>query len=482
MTTSDDKPALESYAVHLRPGIDSIDTIMPRFHLICSGLRRKKEQVILEEHPDYDDPTVLRLRIVEHSPVVDTVAFTGPQWFEDGYDAWIEPGMYADGDGRVTIPIFTQNSTRSLLIFGAMGSGKSALLNSLGVSALSSGRVVIWYLDGQNGASSPQLSRYADWAPVGPHAAMEMLEALEAFQAQRQKLLRAYRWPGINPTPELPALLVFVDEFHKVWLPTEPRVVRRWDHAAREGRKLGCGIIGADQHPELPSLGGSDPLRQSLGGTRTIMLRTPSAVAANIARIKTDPSQLPDKPGYGYLIAPPGAARSAMWRADHLGDDAKPGETSDADAWFEHVLQAAPTIDQATARHLPDAYTERVERAEAERARLLADLNGEELPADDIGEAAEEPQRGITVPAGPPVLSGALPKPKPQQGLASVPDALTDRQASVWAEVAAGRATVAEIRDDLECSDSTVYEALKALRTAGHVQKASHGRYELPSS
>ncbi|MQA06617.1 MAG: helix-turn-helix domain-containing protein [Streptosporangiales bacterium] len=58
-----------------------------------------------------------------------------------------------------------------------------------------------------------------------------------------------------------------------------------------------------------------------------------------------------------------------------------------------------------------------------------------------------------------------------------MPAGLTDRQAKVWAAVAAGRSTPADIGADLELAKSQTYKLLAELTETGYVRRTAKGRY-----
>lgn len=505
------------YTVQLVPGKQSIDTVMSNKSNIDSGLLEAPENVIFEKHPGKDS-SLLRLSILEESPVAKGIKFTGPQWYEDGYDAWIEPGWYADGNGRVRIPVLALNSTRNLMIFGGQGSGKTSLLNLLAVSALASRRAVVWYLDGQDGASSPQLLHYADWAPEGDKAGLNMLLALERLYKQRADLLKMRHAQGINPGKgkfeDIPLLIVVVDECHEIWRPGS-QYIKRWEDLIRKGRKLGVVFWAATQHPKLDSFGGEDGLRSMLMQFTTMVLRMQGKVAKNIVGMDMDPEDLPEDGGYGYLLAgSKSRARSAMFRADHLDDTERdkdsprpaglpelhpydPAEAakSIADQWFEHVLTQAPALDTWSAVTLPDAYKNRHTDAERERTERLREyervMNGHAQGAlftvdeqignggDDItgGAEADNVIRLPRPPQFPSLYDEPAPSAEPDEQDSDAD--LTAEEAQVLAVIrgSADPVHVDAVKAATDLNQTYTYDAIKALRKAGLIHRAGKGRY-----
>ncbi|MEQ7125331.1 zonular occludens toxin domain-containing protein [Actinopolymorpha sp. B11F2] len=482
----------EAWTVELMPGQQSLDKALANLDRIQTGLHRPQEELILEPHPSRD-PAQLLLTVVTKSPIKDAVLFDGPQYFWDAEQeqGWIESGWYADGNGRVRVALYAPNSARHIMVFGGQGSGKTALMNSIAVSAKASGHTVIWYLDGQNGTSSPQLLRYADWAPTGSDAAEQMLEALEQIFAIRGLLMQAWRVSGLSPSPQLPGLVVFIDECHKVFDKTQPGMVKRWVDLASMARKLCVSFVVATQHPELASFGDSDKLRSLLQEYTTLLLRTKSPVASNILRLQVDPSKLPTMPGYGYLIAGEESegVRSAPFRADFLDD-----KSGDADAWFER-FPGVP-LDKPSAKAAGPEYHNRAaikaERQQELDTKVEALMAGTDIDAETLAElfpTQREPGPGAEtgVVDGPlelaPVVAfpGTIPGPgQPIESTdadTSAPNGLTASQVAVYTAVAAGGARAADVASVAGLQLSQTYKLLGELVDAGHIAKAGHGRF-----
>lgn len=475
----------ETYTVELVPGKHSLGKALAALDRVQSGLRRPQEEIILEPHPS-GDSAQLKLTVVTKSPIKDAVVFDGPKYFRDGDDGWIEAGRYADGEGRVRVSMYAANSARHVVVFGGQGSGKTALLNQMAVSAQASGHTTVFYVDGQDGASSPQLMQYADWAPTGPGRADEMLSALERIFAVRGKMMQARRLAGLTPSPDLPGLVVIIDECHLIWQAGSPQI-RRWVDLASLARKLNVAFWAATQHPELASFGNIDKLRSLLMQYTTLVLRTTSGVANNILRLSVDPSKLPTLPGYGYLVAGDKAAgvRSAPFRADFL-DDAN----GIADAWFAAHPGAA--LDRASAKAAGPTYDDRTALAERRQRDLEDELTAwmdDDAPAPRPAPAGESAVAGLPAAAGPdrgPGGHGGLalalvprfPRPILAPTARSVPAGLSATQATVWGLVAAGTARVTDLAAAAGLSPSQTYKVLGELVEHGDVVKTGHGRYQ----
>ncbi|MBE1603757.1 hypothetical protein [Actinopolymorpha pittospori] len=469
----------ERYTVELVRGKQSIRTIEANLDKVYSGLGHGAEEVIVEPHPSRD-PARLALTIVHTSPVRDTVVFNGPQYFRPDDHSWIEIGPYADGTSRVRVPVYAPNSIRNLTIIGGQGSGKSALLNAAAVSLKASGHTVVIYLDGQDGVSSPQLLRYATWAPTGEDRELVVLEALERVYAVRGKLMKKLGVPGLNPSGELPGVMVVVDECHVFWRHTSKHL-DRWERLIRTGRKVGVGFWAATQHPAVESFG-NDKIRSLLQQYTTLVLRTAGAVAQNILRIKVNPADLPTEPGYGYVIGGTESVRTAPFRADFLDD-----KNGDADAMFE--AYPGCDLDKWSTKAAGDAFIHRAEIAVRQRQELedeLAEWESDGDVGDDLlaslGSMAQEDAVLIAVPALGPVPT--FPPPPTLrvidggQAAQETPGAPSAREA-VYAALAGGATTPTQVMEATGYGKTQVWRALRSLEDDSKVTNPARGTYRI---
>lgn len=366
----------QSYAIQGMPGkhhLSKMQSVLPE---ISSGLRVPLDELVLEAEPPADpegspDPSRFRLNIVTRSPIKKTVYFDRPR-HDNGV---VLLGPHADGLGEARFRVYTKNSMWGGYCLGSSGSGKSRLVESIAITVLDMGTTVIFYVDGQDGASSPALYQHATWAE-GQQGAMMMLTALERIMARRNKQNRAHRLSGFTPTPDRPGILTIVDEAHCIF----PQAPKRWTKIAREGRKVGLAVLGADQGIGLDDVfGNEDQLRTNLFAGNGHVLRTLSRVAASMipGGMGLDPYDLPVLPGYGYQVAAAGSGlRTAPFRGRYLpDDDDKAADPSipvpSVDEWFQRL--GGLELDGAAARAAGEDYLRRHERAETERAQLLAD-------------------------------------------------------------------------------------------------------------
>lgn len=385
----------DTHVLRLVPGKQHLGTVQQHFPLIASGVRTPMHQLLVEPHPEHKDPSVLRFQVITRSPIERPVLFTGPKVV----DGRIQLGPHADGLGTASWRIFTENSMHGGFLLGGTGSGKSRLLELIAIAALSAGAVVI-YLDGQSGASSPTLWKYATLRG-GPDDATEILGALERGKAARQVYNRVHRLAGFTPSPELPGILVIVDECHILFT---PKTADRWANLSREGRKVGIAEVGASQYSGLATFGGADPLRSTMLDGNGVAFRTSSKISAQLMPgLDLNPASFPSSmPGYGYYIpgSDPGA-RVAPFRAEWPPDATDKRKHPEigvptVEEWFQRI--PGPELDEVTVRAFGEVFTGRHARAAAQEAADRAWLAGETpapalpTPASvaDIGEQSQK--------------------------------------------------------------------------------------------
>jgi hypothetical protein len=456
------------YRVQLRPGQQTVSAALAALDLISSGLITPMTRVVFEAHPAFLDldPTQARLRVLHTSPVKSTVYFERPRC-EDGR---ILLGPYADGVDDAGWRLYTQNSMWGGFLLGSSGYGKSRLIELLAISARHMSAhgqpTMLVYLDGQAGASSSLLWRHATLCG-GPAEAEEILSALERVMVKRQMWNVHHGYDGFTPgrVPDgaaegLVGILVILDEAHVTF---GQGSAKRWARIAREGRKVGVVLLAASQYNDLDVFGGEDPLRSSLLAGNGLALHTASEQAGNlIPGLLIDPTKLPAIPGFGYKIAAQGSGeRTAPFRASYLPkvDDKTADPTitvPSAEEWFDRTSDAP--LDTLSARAMGDLYERRAERAEQDRARVLAELNGTAPPPALAAAAAVS---ASTVTAG--VTTASV-----------VRDLLAERGPQKREDI------VKHVEATLGTGLSAVKAALTKLQTDGDIERDDrHGVYQV---
>jgi DNA-binding CsgD family transcriptional regulator len=480
--------------IRLVPGKHSLQTVLQALPLICTALDVYPEDCIVERHPT-GPPSMLQLT------VVTTPAVSGPVLFERPvYDnGRVLAGPYRDGVGNAQITLYSPNSMETGFVLGSRGSGKSRLLEKFALTAMAQGNTVVFYLDGQNGASSPLLWEHALWRG-GPDEVPFFMQGLSGMMHYRQLYLRYHRLPGLTPSRELPGILVIVDECHRIW---DRTTVQWWANASREWRKLLGGIFAATQVATLKeAFGGSDALRSSLCAGNGIALRTMSSVQQEVfPGLNAKLSELPKGGGHGYTVdeGDTGKVRTAPFRDQWLvgqsdineGIVTPPPGIRTAEEWFAEVA-GYQQFDARTAAAGGEAFAGRLARAERDRADLERIFTGGVLVDFAPPPSTVTPARQMPASAGD-ADARVIQFPRFTAGAATAtmdhaaapvdqgprkPAQLTAAQSRVWDVIAAGKGRPAEIAAILTISTAAVHKHLAQMLTDGHIRRAEHGTYE----
>ncbi|MFE0270463.1 hypothetical protein ACFWZ7_24800 [Nocardiopsis alba] len=332
------------WTVVLRPGGGGLAELRAKQTAISTAIDVDEPMITLERHPS-GRPTRAVLRVTLNSPVTDGVSVTHdehgpvvagkPLW--DASTGDITLGPYADGFGVKTWKVYRPNSLYGGYIFGDTGSGKSELLNLIALGLLASGNTAFWYLDGQEGASSPLVGANADWdCSESPAKARQALEAACAVMKMRQMQNKAAQAKGFTPTKDRAGLVLIIDESHLVLTDyvrdkKDPGFGGMTNAAlaeliGRTGRKVGVAIIAASQDTTLKAFGNSGPLRSSLlRGNGIVMYSTNRISAGILPNFSANPATLPDNGGHAYSLETTDASgakhsRAATFRAAYQED------------------------------------------------------------------------------------------------------------------------------------------------------------------
>ncbi|WP_237771634.1 type VII secretion protein EccCa [Kribbella sp. ALI-6-A] len=201
------------------------------------------------------------------------------------------------------------------LLIGATGSGKSELLRTLvlGLAVTHPPRSLNFALvDFKGGATFTRLDALPHTSAVITNLADElhlvdrMTDALNGELLRRQELLRAAgnysslrdyekaRTAGV-PLPEVPSLLVIVDEFSEL-LSAKPDFIETFVQIGRVGRSLGVHLLLASQRLEEGRLRGLDAHLSYRIALRTFSESDSRSVLGN-----GDAFHLPRPPGHGFI-------------------------------------------------------------------------------------------------------------------------------------------------------------------------------------
>ncbi|HEU4752822.1 MAG TPA: hypothetical protein VFU47_06910, partial [Armatimonadota bacterium] len=351
-------------------------------------------------------------------------------------------GVARIGKSEVGEPILI-DMTRSALVAGQSGAGKTGLVHNIIRAATMIPWMAVIGVDAQEGAVEFGPWERAMVALARDVAQTErLLDAIQAEANRRGGIMSANGWRNWPCTPEDPHLKTFIDEFQiltRAKLPAgaeHKNLGERVAAMSRELRKYGMSFVVATQYPTKD--GGLPPeLKEQM--FYAIGLRVKSGVAdrAIFGEDAKDrgwvPSTLPsDQPGYFYIEG------------------------------GEHVQPIICLTDD-----LPDSVLERVQREAAEvtvevlRAGVPAGAGGELVPVDDF-----------------PAPAGGLPDPEEDVVDAVVVEPTTRRDKVLFSvQNAPGVVHRGDIQKEWRMDQKTADKYLKELEEEGLVRKVAPARY-----
>lgn len=436
---------------------------------IVASFDMPDHQVQLERHPNNRNRYAV-LTVITKDVLAEPVEVTTPQWFWDGENGWIEFGLYQDQVGQPAYQVYSKNSMHDMVLLGAKGYGKSALMNYLVYSAMSSGLTTVFYLDGTNGDSSPLLQAYADWAPTGEDAEEVLLSGLENAMRERGLYMQRWKLAGITPSPDMPGIMVVIDECHNVL--SGPNA-ERWGKVIRHSRKYAICLLAATQDSGGEAFGGAGN-RDLLADVTQVALRGSGTDRGMGMDLSTE--DLPMQPGWGRMRAK--NARNVPFRTFYF-DEEKAAE----------LMAQLPGVelDKRTARAFGEKYERRREIAAAyeEELRRYVDGDDADMPEelhspikDQADEFAElESQLGDLYNLLEQVEAGTVDGVELPNDGAGGDSGLSQSAELVLTSVQTGATARREMEERTGYSGSQVDRALKELITAGRVTKDGYGKY-----
>ncbi len=334
LTSIEAVPSGWAATVQLPPGRLHTDAAVAATARIASAYSVAATAVVIEP-PDTGVQDQARLLVLEDNPLQAVQRFVAPSL--DRESGWITVGRHADGTParwRLYIP---GSGACHGVIAGTTGAGKSGLTALLCTEGRPSGLAVLWLADPEEGESVP------DWTDAAGRFAgtipeiRGMLQAAERVMDGRKHRRAGERWTDelgrrrkgrgrFTPTPEVPQLVVVIDEAPDVLADAEcARVVAR---IGKKGRKVGVSCLLDVQVPSVAELGGDLTIRSMLSSTNVAMFRTSDKLSRQMGMpsdLPADPASLPvswpdgsSTAGLGYLAAAGG--RVSPMRAYHVTD------------------------------------------------------------------------------------------------------------------------------------------------------------------
>jgi hypothetical protein len=199
-------------------------------------------------YPTADDlANRFELRVLDTDPHADAITWPGPS--VASITEPIDLGPFEDA-----MPAKVLLLRRHALFGGATGSGKSGGLNVLMGNLTACADVVIWAVDLKRGMElGPWAACIDRLATTSAEAGALLADAVAILEARAAHLAKAGRrvW---EPSPEMPALVILIDEYAEL-VESAAEATGDADSIARRGRAVAVTLIAATQRPTQKAMG-----------------------------------------------------------------------------------------------------------------------------------------------------------------------------------------------------------------------------------
>jgi hypothetical protein len=218
----------------------TIDDARAKLPAIESGLGTFRGAARVYPTPD-DLANRFELRVLDKDPHADAITWPGPS--VTSITEPIDLGPFEDAAPAKVLLL-----RRHGLLGGVSGSGKSGGLNVVMGNLTACRDVVIWAIDLKRGMElgpwAPCIARLA----TTPAEARALLADAVAILEARAAYLAATGLRVWEPSPEMPALVIIVDEYAEL-AETAPAATSDADSIARRGRAVAVTLLAATQRP-----------------------------------------------------------------------------------------------------------------------------------------------------------------------------------------------------------------------------------------
>jgi hypothetical protein len=224
----------------------TIHDVVAKIPAIESGLGTFRGAVRVHPTPD-DLANRCELRVLDTDPHADAIPWPGPSVTSIAEP--IDFGPFEDA-----APCRVLFLRRHALFGGATGAGKSGGLNVLIGNLVACEDVVIWGIDMKKGMELGPWAACIDRLATMPEEARALLADAVAILEARAALLAARGLRVWEPSPDMPALIIIVDEYAEL-VDDAPGAVKDADSIARRGRAVAVNLIAATQRPTQKAMG-----------------------------------------------------------------------------------------------------------------------------------------------------------------------------------------------------------------------------------
>jgi S-DNA-T family DNA segregation ATPase FtsK/SpoIIIE len=224
----------------------TITDVIAKLPAIESGLGTFRGAARVYPTPD-DLANRFELRVLDKDPHADAITWPGPS--VTSITEPVDLGPFEDA-----MPARVLFLRRHGLFGGATGSGKSGGLNVLMGNLTACADVVIWAIDLKRGMELRPWAACIDRLATTPAEARALLADAVAILEARAAYLAAVGRRVWDPSPELPALVLVIDEYAEL-AESAPEGTGDADSIARRGRAVAVTLIAATQRPTQKAMG-----------------------------------------------------------------------------------------------------------------------------------------------------------------------------------------------------------------------------------
>jgi hypothetical protein len=187
------------------------------------------------------------LRVLDSDPHADAIRWPGPS--AATITEPIDLGPFEDAD-----PCRVSFLRRHALFAGIAGAGKSGGLNVLMGTLAACDDVVIWAIDLKKGMELQPWAPCIDRLATTPAEASALLADAVAILLARAEWLAANGRRVWEPSPDMPALVIVIDEYAEL-ADEAPEAMSDTDSIARMGRAPAVTLVAATQRPTQKAMG-----------------------------------------------------------------------------------------------------------------------------------------------------------------------------------------------------------------------------------
>ena len=224
----------------------TINDVITKIPALESGLGTFRGAVRVYPTPD-DLANRCEIRVLDIDPHADAIPWPGPS--TNTITEPIDLGPFEDA-----APCKVLFLRRHVLFGGATGAGKSSGLNVLMGNLAACRDVVIWAIDLKKGMELGPWAPCIDRLATTPDEARQLLaDAVKVLEA-RAALLAERGERVWQPTPDMPALVIVIDEYAELSDDAHD-AIKRADSIARRGRAVAVNLVAATQRPTQKAMG-----------------------------------------------------------------------------------------------------------------------------------------------------------------------------------------------------------------------------------